>query len=61
MISADPRKKRLIGRVFSLFFLVSKKQAVNMQKVVKKDIKGVLASEMSVAVLRLQSLPSFIH
>ena len=61
MRSADPRKKRLIGRFFSLFFPVSKKQAVNMQKVVKNDIKGVLASEMSVAVLRLQSLPSFIY
>jgi hypothetical protein len=44
-----------------LFFTDSKKQAVNMQKVVKNDIKGVLASERSVAVLRLQSLPSFIH
>ena len=61
MTSADPRKKRLIGRFISLFFLVSKKQVVNMQKIVKNDIKGVLASEMSVTVLRLQSLPSFIH
>ena len=61
MTSADPRKKWLIGRFFSLFFPGSKKHVVNMQKVVKNDIKGVLASERSVAVLRLQSLPSFIH
>ncbi len=61
MISVDPRKKRLIGRFFSFFFPVSKKQVVKMQKVVKKETKGVQARELSVAVLRLKNLPSFIH
>ena len=61
MISADPRKKRLIRRVFSLFFPDSKKQAVNMQIVVINDIKTMQASEISVAVLRLNNLPSFTH